>query len=179
MAKDDEMSVNDFRNNLTIDQDNLEGCLVEHAQLFFKISMQAVNSNAERDAAKLRAEHLHADLDGKARTELSKNDGKVTETMVSNHIKNDENMQKAQAKLQKAKVAAEEWAALKEAFYQRGYMLRELVQLTLKSMSMDGEVAGLERTAETMRRGTGARASERQKEKYSKPAKVAKKASRR
>ena len=170
-------TVEEYRDCLAIDRDNLEGCLVEHAQMFFSISLKAVEAGSERDAAKLNVEQLQAELDGTTREELARNDGKVTETMVSNSIKSEPKMQKAQNKLQSAKVKAEQWAALKEAFYQRGYMMRELVQLTLKSMVMDNDVAGLERTADTMRRGTGARASERQKEKYS--AKVVKKAKRR
>lgn len=174
-----EITFEDYRDKLTIDRDDLESCLVEHAQLFWEISSQAVTANAWRDEAKLNMEQLHAQLDGETREELAKGDGKVTEAQVTNAIKSNPKMQKALGKLQDAKTQADQWSALKEAFYQRGYMLRELVQLTLRSMAADSEVAGLERTADTLRKGTGSRASDRQREKYSKTmGKPAKKARR-
>jgi len=56
---------------------------------------------------------------------------------------------------------ADEWGALKEAFYQRGYMLRELVAITLKKLSMEGEISSTERATNELRAKQGDRAIER------------------
>jgi len=164
-----EISVDDFRNKLRIDREDLERCLVEHAQLFWQISEQSVLAAATRDAAKLAMEQLHAALDAEVRQDLAhREEGKITEAQVSNAIKGKSEMADAQETLQDAKIEADQWSALKEAFYQRGYMLRELVQLELRNSSASQEVANTERIAGTLRQRQGERATDRQKAAYSK-----------
>jgi hypothetical protein len=151
----------DYRELLVIDRDDLEGCLTDHSDNFFYIADAHVRAVAKRDALKLEIEELHAALDRNIREQAAKNEEKTTEAGIQQKIKDDPDMRDLKQQLLNASQKADEWGALKEAFYQRGYMLRELVAITLKKLSMEGEISSTERATNELRAKQGDRAIER------------------
>jgi hypothetical protein len=144
-----------FRGELEIDRSDLESCLQNQAGLFYDIASAQVQAAAIRDAAKLDMDELHASLDKEIREAAAVNEEKTTETGIANAIKNEQRMQKAQRAHLDAKTEAEEWGAMKEAFHQRSYMLRELVALEIKRMSLELDVSAAERNTKEFQNKRG------------------------
>lgn len=162
--------IDKYRDKMLINRDDLESCLIEHAQLFWDVSEKGLHASSTRDELKLQIDQLHAELDEVGRKSLAKKaekDGsRVTEAAVLSYIKSNNSFQKLQQEYLESKTIADEWSALKEAFYQRGYMLRELVQLEIRRMALDMEVATTERNADQLRKHKNDTATKRLKESY-------------
>lgn len=148
-------TIDEYRNKLEIDPTDLESCLVEQAKLFYFVAEGQAQANAKRDSLKLDIDELHAKLDQDFRNDAVKREIKTTETGIANAIKDDPDYRDLQRQFINAKGEADEWGALKEAFYQRGYMLRELVALQLRQHSMENDVARAERDATSLRHARG------------------------
>lgn len=140
-----------YREMLLIDQEDLEGCLVSQVQTFWDIASKHVEAQAHRDGLKLKIEELHAALDQQFRAEAATKDGKTTEAGLAQRIKDDADMRGLRDDHLAASRTSDEWSAMKEAFYQRGYMLRELVQLALKKMAIEGDIQSTERSSNALR----------------------------
>jgi len=124
----------ELEGNLRIDQDNLDECLVEQPGFFYHVAEEVANANARRDTLKLELEELMAEEDGKLRSAAARAEEKVTEASIQNHLRTLPTVQAAQRKYLAARTQSESWAALKEAYSQRSYMLKELVALYLANM---------------------------------------------
>jgi hypothetical protein len=118
-----------YRNNLAIDRDDLDTCLMRQPEVYYGVAQNVALSNAERDACKLDLEELQAQLDQDIRAEALRKDEKLTETSLQNRLKTLPKMQDIQREFLKKRQEAESWQVLKEAFQQRSFMLRELVAL--------------------------------------------------
>lgn len=123
------LSLAELQQQLAIDKSVLDDEVIRQPVLFYTISEQLTDAIAERDAAKEELAAVDADLDGAWRRKLAKIHNKVTETMVSNHVITSAEHEKAFEAYLKAKTKADKLLALKEAFQQRSYMLRDLVSL--------------------------------------------------
>lgn len=122
-------TLNELQEQLAIDKSVLDDEVIRQPVLFYTISEQLTDAIAERDAAKEELNSIDADLDGVWRKKLSKLDSKVTEKMVSNCVQTSNEHEKAFDVWLTAKTKADKLLALKEAFQQRSYMLRDLVSL--------------------------------------------------
>lgn len=128
-----------YRRYLRIDKTTLGDCLTEQPEIYYAVSQKYVAAAAERDQLKLDLEQTEAEVAGELRAKVADSEEvdekgkpkKITETALKEMVAVDKDVVRASARLIKAKVAADEWAALKEAFGQRSYMLRELVALYL------------------------------------------------
>lgn len=119
----------DLQSQLAIDKSVLDDEVIRQPVLFYSISEMLTDAIATRDGAKEDLAAIDADLDGTWRKKLSKGDSKVTEKMVANCVQTDQEHEKAFDVWLKAKTHADKLLALKEAFQQRSYMLRDLVSL--------------------------------------------------
>lgn len=118
-----------FKSLLAIDRDVLDDCLMEQPQVYYDVSEACVRSTATRDQVKLEFEELTAQLDQDIRAEAVAKEEKLTEASLQNRLRTLPKIQEKQRELLAAKKEADDWQALKEAFQQRSFMLRELVAL--------------------------------------------------
>lgn len=139
--------LNTYRNKLAIDREDLQTCLAEQARLFYEVANAHVMAIAERDQFKLDIEELHAALDQSIRKEAEEKEEKTTESGIQQRIKDDRDMRELKGQHLEAGKQADEWGALKEAFHQRSYMMRELVALTLRQMDIENVTSSTERLA--------------------------------
>jgi hypothetical protein len=119
----------DFHQYLAIDKTVLDDEIIRQPVLFYTISEKLTDAAAERDTAKEELAIVDAELDGEWRRELATKENKVTEKMVQNCIITSPQHTQAFEEYLIAKKKADKLLALKEAFQQRGYMLRDLVAL--------------------------------------------------
>ncbi len=120
---------------LAISEEDLNSCLIEQPELFFSVADAYAYASAERDAAKLALEEVMSELDQQLRLKAAKDEEKVTEASLGRHLATLPRVQKAQREFLECKADADEWGALKEAFVQRSFMLRELVALYIANLS--------------------------------------------
>jgi hypothetical protein len=114
---------------LAIDKSALDDEVIRQPVLFYAISEQLTEANAELDAAKEDLATVRAEIDAIWRAKLGKNGNKVTEKMVENCVQTSNEREKAFDNYLKAKIRANKLSDLKEAFLQRSYMLKHLVEL--------------------------------------------------
>lgn len=126
---------------LQIDKNDLDLCLVEQPEVYYHVSEELVKANAHRDAAKLELEELQAQKDKEIRENALKLEEKLTETAIQNKLRTLPVIKEAQADFLEKRQTADQWSALKEAFSQRSFMLRELVALVIAQrhdLAMEG-----------------------------------------
>lgn len=116
---------------LKIDDANLNACLVEQSGYFYHVAASTASANAHRDTLKLVLEEALADLDQDIRAKAIAEDKKLTESGIQNQLRQFPKIKELQRRCLEARLNAEKWQALKEAFSQRSFMLRELVALEL------------------------------------------------
>lgn len=135
------LTLTDLQEQLAIDKSCLDDEVIRQPMLFYSVSEMLVDALAERDAAKEELNAVDADLDGIWRKKLSKDaKGRLTESMVKNHVQLSAQHEKAFDVYLKAKTKADRLTALKEAFQARSYMLRDLVQLYSANYYEDASV---------------------------------------
>lgn len=120
----------DLRQYLKIDKLALDEELVNQASLYFKISEAYTEAAAERDLLKETLAYGDAKIEQDIRKELG---DKCTEGKVKSLLTINEKHAEANGHYLDAKIKADRLAALKEAFHQRGYMLRDLAQLFISN----------------------------------------------
>ena len=121
------MKIAEFREYLKIDKGTLDDEIVRQPSLFFEVSEAYAEAAATRDGFKDQLATVDAELDAKIRAELG--DAKVTESMVKGKVQTAPEHEKAFTDWLVAKERSDQYGALKEAFQQRSYMLRDLVSL--------------------------------------------------
>ncbi len=119
----------DLKLHLAIDKSMLDDEVVRQPVLFYNISEILTDAIAMRDGAKEELATVDAEMDNVWRNKLTKTHDKVTEKMVQNWVQSSSEHKRAFQAYLKAKTYADKLLALKEAFQQRSYMLRDLVSL--------------------------------------------------
>lgn len=119
----------ELQQHLAIDKTALDDEVIRQPVLFYMVSEQLTDAIAARDTAKEELAATDAELDHKWRKQLSKTHPKVTEGLITSHITTSPDHEKAFLNYLDAKTKADKLLALKEAFQQRSYMLRDLVSL--------------------------------------------------
>lgn len=146
-----ETPLNGLRGQLVIDPDDLHSGLVEQPDLFYHVSESFAKAVSKRDEQKLQLEELTAELDQQLRRAYAQRQEKSTEASIQNALRGMPKIRTAEREFLKARLDADMWQALKEAFQQRSFMLRELVSLKLRQM----EALSLESGAGVQRRALG------------------------
>src|SRR5512144_1056134 len=85
--KSDRLSLQELRQKLVIDRDDLDTALVEQPELFYHAAEAHAMAIAERDATKLALEETNAEQDKRIREHAFRNDIKITEPAIERQIK--------------------------------------------------------------------------------------------
>lgn len=107
----------------------LDDEVIRQPMLFYEVSDQLTDALAERDAAKEELAVVDAELDNSWRKKLAKVKDRVTDKVVQSCVLTSPEHEKAFQTYLHAKTKADRFLALKEAFQQRSFMLRDLVAL--------------------------------------------------
>lgn len=118
----------EFRDYLQIDTEELNDAMAKQADLFFKIGEECSLAISRRDEAKENLNTVDADL-GQSLRNTKKGDDKRTEGAVRDLIQTDTRHQEAFEKYNMARRDAAVLESLRDAFQERGRMLRDLGQL--------------------------------------------------
>ena len=118
----------DLHAQLEIDKSALDDEVIRQPSLFYMVSEQLVEANAERDAAKEDLATVDAELDARFRKDATSG-SRVTDKAIQSRVQTAPEHKKAFVSYLDAKAHAEKLLVLKESFQQRSYMLRDLVSL--------------------------------------------------
>jgi hypothetical protein len=160
LAPDGGPARRELKRALVIDADDLDGCLVNQPGYFFNAAEAFSAANAARDMAKLELKELMAQLDGDIRRQAIDNDEKLTEVALTNRITILPNVKSAQRRLLQLSKDADDLQALKEAYVQRSYALKDLTAREIAALNN----LGVERGSTGQRRDVGDRVQERQEQ---------------
>jgi hypothetical protein len=126
-------TIEDLREGLVIDPNNLDEMLMGHPMLFWAVSEQYVLAASIRDEAKEAIDVIDAEMNADIRKEIEDDGEKVTEKLVASYVLVNPLHQTAVQKHRDAKTEADLWHALKESFSSRNYMLREMASLLVSN----------------------------------------------
>lgn len=121
--------VEEFRKYLVIDKNALDDEVIQQPTLVCKVAEAYVEAAALRDACKEAVATIDAQIDVGVREELEGE--KITETIVRNRVQTHQAHKEAWDAYLTAKYEADVLGALKDAFVNRGFMLRDMVQLAV------------------------------------------------
>lgn len=142
-AKDDADLLLELEAALRIDRDALDECLQQQPDLFERVAMRHVLTVSRRDQAKHRLEIVQAEVDETIRMAARDDNQKITEREVATQVLLHKDVEKAHKEYQRLSSFAMQWQALKEAYIQRSYVLKDLVALYLRAYYGDPS-AGVE-----------------------------------
>lgn len=123
-----------LQSQLQIDKDDLDTCLVEQPDLYYHVAEHFVSAVARRDEVKLSIEQVTAELGEQMRKAAAARDEKLTEAAITRKLADTPRLQEMEAQYLHLRLEADKWQALKEAFQQRSFMLRELVAIFIRRM---------------------------------------------
>lgn len=149
-------SLEDLQRGLRIDQHALEDSCREHAELFYKVANEYTNFVSLRDEAKQDLSETEATADARIRHDIELSGDKVTEKAVESAKLLDAQVKRARERVMDYNRIVGEWNALKEAYSQRGYVLKDMVQLYLARYYSD-----MDHTSNRAREGRAANIKER------------------
>lgn len=132
----------DFQAKLRIDVDDLDTALVEQPDLFYRVAEAFVQAVALRDRIKLELEQVTAEEDHNIRVEAAKKEEKITEASIQQRLRTVKVVMDLSEDALDTRTRADSWLALKEAFHQRSFMLRELVQRQISQLQSLGVERG-------------------------------------
>ena len=121
--------IDEFRGYLKIDKLALDDALQHQPSLLFKVSEAYELALADRDTLKDQLVTCEANLDVAFRKQLDANKIKYTEGSIKSLITIDKVRLNNVTLYNQARRKAAQLMALKEAFKERGYMLREMCSL--------------------------------------------------
>lgn len=122
-----DLFIEDYSEKLIIDEHALDLELLQQAHTFNEIAQAAVDQEARRDKYKETMAQVDAELSHDIRSK--KSDTRITDAYVLAQVLNHPDHKDISDKFLLAKHRAARLAALKEAYINRGWMVRELVQL--------------------------------------------------
>lgn len=134
------VDIAEFRKYLLIDKKRLDDAVTQQPSLFFEISEALAEAIAARDLAKEQLANVDADLDKDIRLQLETAGKRATETIVASMVQADPEHQNSFNTYVDVKKKADILMALKDAFQQRGYMLRDLCQLYVANYFEDDSI---------------------------------------
>ena len=114
-----------YKQKLIIDKNNLDDCIIEQPALFQQVSSIYTQRLAERDYAYEQYKKEYARLF----VEYKNSGEKLTDKLVDSMILTSPTYVEKRNEFLNKQQEANEWAALKEAYAQRNYMLKELSNL--------------------------------------------------
>ena len=127
-----DVSLRDLERALKIDKHALDEGLECQADLFYMVGRECALLVSQRDAVVLELKAVEAEVDQEIRSKIDPNE-KVTERDIEARRRTDPDVLNVVATLSKMNREVAIWQALKEAWQQRSYVLKELVTLYVSS----------------------------------------------
>ena len=121
--------IDELRQALRINRLRLDQEVERQPELYAEVAEAAVMARSEQDQVKNQLEQAEAEIDLEVRQEAADAGDKVTEKSLQAKVQADGRLSKLRDALLKKKYQAESLEQLREAYRQRGYMLRELSAL--------------------------------------------------
>lgn len=122
-------TIEEFSEALRIDRDDLDTELVQQPQLFHDVSDEWALAISRRDAAKIRRNKEHAKLRIEIKDEVEISGQRATDSLLQALMDKHPRYIKTSLAHNQACEEADRWGALKDAFLQRSYALKDLVAL--------------------------------------------------
>lgn len=120
-----------YETALHIDDTKLDQMCREQPEALYRVARSLVYAKSRRDEAKQALKEEEAKADARARHRLEVDQEKVTEAAVNASRVLDKDVLKARDLVLDLEKEAGEWEALKDAFMDRSYMLRECMKYFL------------------------------------------------
>jgi hypothetical protein len=128
-----ETTLAELEQRLSIDEHALDDALTQQPDSFYRVAKNLALLISRRDAAKQLLAEEEARADREFRDVAAKNNDKTTEAELKNMIRLDADVRKAQKSFLDLSQSVGELSALKEAFQQRSYVLKDLVNLYISN----------------------------------------------
>lgn len=130
----------EFRSKLAYDTDGITVTVTEHPEQFERVGRGAAFATARHDSLKYDVELEEARVAKIVREDAAAEDKKLTDKAVETEVAATASVQRLKRELLEAKSELGQWAALKEAWAQRSYMLKESVSIYLARMTGSSSV---------------------------------------
>ncbi len=130
-SKHYEKRLNSLEGALEIDDNNLDGVVREHPVFFYEVGSLYAELVAWRDTAKDNLSQTRHTINLKVREESAAEGKKLTESNITALIETDGSVIEAGLELANAAELLGKVAALRDAFTQRSFAIRDIVSLTV------------------------------------------------
>lgn len=147
--------VHELEAALRIDEDGLDEALTEQPELFYRVSKAYAIEASRRDAAKQAVQDAEAEADVDARADVADQGKKTTETEIKALVQTDKRVVAARRRFAELAESTAKLAALKEAYQQRSYALKDLAGLYVANYYTASEHTNARRTINEERRRRG------------------------
>jgi hypothetical protein len=125
----DEYLYEQCKEGLKFNKHELDTAILHHGELFFNVSERVAHYSSIRDEAKKRMEESYARNSLRIREQATEEGRKLTEDLVKQLTLLDEDYREDSKRYLRAKWETDVWAALKDAYNARGYMIKEMAEL--------------------------------------------------
>lgn len=133
-------SIKEFEKLLVIDKNNLDLMCVQQPQLFYEVSEAYCSTVSKRDEAKEDVITADAEVACSIREQAEKSGKKITEAFLQQQVSTSKEHFDTMGVYLASKLEVEKLAALKDAFYQRANMIRDLCSLYAANYFSDPSV---------------------------------------
>lgn len=138
--------IEELEAGLAIDRGNLDEALIQQPEIFYRVSEQLVRVTSQRDAAKQALIETEAEVDQRLRVKARTDEIKKTETEFASEKILHPDAKAARYKLNELTTQMGTLEALKEAYQQRSYVLKELTALYAANYFSDSTTSSASRT---------------------------------
>lgn len=121
--------ISELEAGLKIDEHKLDVALIYQPELYYAVAKELTLTISRRDEAKQNLEKVEAVFDQGAREAARKKEEKITEKQIDSLKATDDDVIEAFNELSALNKQVGQLSALKEAFTQRGYVLKSLCEL--------------------------------------------------
>lgn len=148
---EEEISFDEAKAGLRINKHELERELSEQPDLFARVAHMAVLWAGFRDTAKHKLAVVEAEVSALVRQQFADEGSKVTETAVKEEVVQHPNLKNQTRKYLETRREADLWQGYKDAYEQRGRMIRDLCQLYIAGYYQNSAVRGDSEAAKNAR----------------------------
>jgi hypothetical protein len=139
----------ELEKGLRIDEDALDEALLAQPDLFYRVSKALALLSSRRDAAKQEIGEAEAVADLQIRTAARRDQTKITNEQVASEKRLNKRVKRAIDQMLHLNSAVAQFGALKEAYQQRSWALKELCNLNAENYYSDRSYGGARNDALT------------------------------
>lgn len=124
----DALLFEELERGLAIDEHALDAASLQHSDLFYRVSKGLTKYSNLRDEAKAAVADIESDTDLAVRASVPEGQ-RTTEREIANLVAQEPRVKTARKRLAELSAIVSKYASLKEAYMQRSYALRGLIDL--------------------------------------------------